>query len=153
MENELPESNEIVVVRIKKVLDYGVFVELLEYGDIKGFVHISQVASGWVKNIRNFVKENQIRSAQVLSIDRNSNQIDLSLNKVSSGVQRRKIEDYNRLVRAKKLIEVLAKSKKASFDEVWEKTAELLLEEYDSLNEAFNEIASTKKVFSIAYPL
>lgn len=146
MEKELPEVNEIVVVRVTKVLNYGAFAELLEYGNQKGFVHISQVTSGWIKNIRNFVKENQIRAAQVLSTERSKNQIDLSLTKVSSGVQRRKIEDYNRLVRAKKLIEVLAKNKKLSFDEVWEKTAEPLLEEFDSLSEAFNQIASTRKV-------
>lgn len=146
MENELPEVNEIVVVRIIKVLNYGVFVELLEYGSEKGFIHISQVASGWIKNIRNYVKENQIRAAQVLFLDRSKNQIDLSLTKVSSGVQRRKIEDYNRLFRAKKLIEVLAKNKKVSFDEAWENTAEPLLDEFDSLAEAFNEIASTGKV-------
>jgi len=149
MENELPEVNEIVVVRVIKVLNYGVFVELLEYGNEKGFIHISQVASGWIKNIRNHVKENQIRSAQVLALDRSKNQIDLSLTKVSSGVQRRKIEDYNRLFRAKKLIEVLAKNKKMSFDEVWENTAEPLLDEFDSLAEAFNEIASTGKVPSV----
>jgi translation initiation factor 2 subunit 1 len=146
MEKELPEVNEIVVVKVLRVLSYGAFVELLEYNNEKGFVHISQVASGWVKNIRNFVKENQIRAAQVLSIDSTKNQIDLSFTKVSSGVQRRKIEEYNRLVRAKKLIEVLAKKRKVSFDEAWEKTAEPLLNEFDSLNDAFNEIAFTGKV-------
>jgi translation initiation factor 2 subunit 1 len=118
----------------------------MEYDNIKGFVHISQVTSGWVKNVRNFVKENQIRAAQVLSTDRNQNQIDLSLNKVSSGVQRRKIEEYNRLIRAKKLIEVLAKTKKVSFDEAWEKTAEPLLNEFESLTEAFNQISVSGKV-------
>ncbi len=153
MEKDLPEVNEIVVVRITKVLPYGAFVELLEYEGQKGFVHISQVTSGWVKNIRNFVKENQIRAAQVLAIDKSKNQIDLSLTKVSSGVQRRKIEDYNRLVRAKKLIEVLAKKRNVSFDEAWENTAEPLLEKFESLSEAFNEISLSGEVsFSIKPP-
>ncbi len=143
---EIPEINEVAIVRVTKVLPYGVFVELLEYNHQKGFVHISQVTSGWVKNIRNFVKENQIRAAQVLSIDPTKNQIDLSLTKVSSGMQRNKIEEYNRLVRATKLLEVLAKTKKVSFDEVWENTAEQLLNEFESLPLAFNEIASTEKV-------
>ncbi len=146
MEKELPAVNEIVVVRVTKVLNYGAFVELLEYNNEKGFVHISQVTSGWIKNIRNFVKENQIRAAQVLAIDQYKNQIDLSLNKVSSGIQRRKIEEYSRLVRAKKLIEVLAKAKKVSFDEAWENTADPLLNEFPSLSEAFNEISLSGKV-------
>jgi len=146
MEKELPGFNEVVVVKITKVLAYGVFAELLEYDNQKGFIHISQVTSGWVKNIRNFVKENQLRAAQVLAIDRSKNQIDLSLTKVSSGVQRNKIEEYNRLVRAKKLIEVLAKTRKTSFDSAWENTADILLNEFDSLTEAFNEISVSGKV-------
>ncbi|MFH1664319.1 MAG: S1 RNA-binding domain-containing protein [archaeon] len=148
MEKELPEPTEVVVVKITKVLEYGAFGELPEYSNQKGFIHISQVTSGWVKNIRNFVKENQLRAAQVLAIDRTKNQIDLSLTKVSSGVQRSKIEEFNRLVRAKKLIEVLAKTRKVSFDDAWEKTAEPLLHEFDSLPEAFNEISLSGKVSS-----
>ena len=85
MGQKLPVIGEIVVVKVLRVLDYGAFVELLEYGNAKGFVHVSQIASRWVKNIRNFVKENQVRAAQVLSIDQSKGQIDLSLTKVSPG--------------------------------------------------------------------
>lgn len=152
MERDLPEVNEIAVIRVTKVLQYGAFVELLEYNNQKGFVHISQVTSGWVKNIRNFVKENQIRAAQVLAIDSSKDQIDLSFTKVSSGVQRRKIEEFNRLVRAKKLIEVLAKNKKVSFDKAWENTAEHLLNEFESLPLALNEISVSGKIPSSIKP-
>ena len=42
MEKELPEVNEIVVVRVIKVLNYGAFAELLEYDDEKGFVQLEE---------------------------------------------------------------------------------------------------------------
>jgi len=137
---EFPEINEMVVCRINKVLDYGVFVELLEYEGISGFVHISQVASSWVKNIRNFVKENQMRVAQVTRIDTSKKQVDLSFNKVQPRVQRVKIEEYKQLKRAQKLVEVMAKEKKESFDTAWEEIAEPLLDAHDSLHSAFREI-------------
>ena len=66
---EYPDRNELVVVKVTQILDYGVFAELLEYGNAKGFIHISNVSSSWVKNIRNVVKSNQVRVAKVLNID------------------------------------------------------------------------------------
>lgn len=138
---EEPEVGEIVVVKVTKVLGYGAFVELLEYNNQPGFIHISQVASRWVKNIRNYVKENQTRAAQVLSVDRAKNQIDLSLTKVSQQAARQRIESWKQFKRAKKLIEVLAKNQKKPFEEAWREVAEPLSEKYDSLFEAFQSIA------------
>jgi len=140
MQENLPEINEVVVCKISRILDYGVFVELLEYDNVQGFVHISQVSSSWIKNIRNFVKENQIRAGQVLNIDRSKNQIDLSFNKVSQGVQREKIEVWKQSKRSQKLIELIANQGKVSFDVAWKEIAEPLLEEYESLYDAFQGI-------------
>lgn len=146
MDKELPLIGEIVVVKVTKVLGYGVFVELLEYDDLKGFIHISQVASRWVKNIRNYVKENQIRAAAVLSIKAEREQIDLSLNKVSAGAQRKKIEEWKQFKREQKLIEVLASENKKSFDDTWNEVAEPLIEENKSLMKSFQEISLSKEI-------
>jgi len=71
---EFPEVGEIVIGKIVKVLDYGVFMDLIEYEGLQGFVHISNVSSSWIKNIRNFVKEGQIRAGKVTNIDQSKNQ-------------------------------------------------------------------------------
>lgn len=142
MVKELPQVGEVVVCKVSKILDYGVFVDLLEYEGVSGFVHISQVASSWVKNIRTFVKENQIRAAQVQHIDYDRGQIDLSLTKVSAGAQRSKIDEWKALKRSQKLLEILASEKKAGFDSVWKEVAEPLVQKFGSLPEAFNEIAA-----------
>ena len=144
-EHDFPETGEIAVVKIVNVLDYGAFAELLEYDDLKGFVHISQVSSGWVKNIRNFVKEGQIRAAKVQSVDRSKMQIDLSLTKVSSSAQRAKINEYKQLKRERKLIETLAKREKKSFDDAWDEVAEPLIKKYGSLVEAFKQVLINSK--------
>ncbi len=140
-EREIPEVGEFVVCKVKQVLGYGAFVELVEYRNKKGFVHVSQVASRWVKNIRNFVKDGQIRAAKVLSIDRDRGQIDLSFNKVSSHAQRARIEEWKQLKRSKKLLEILAESQKTTPEQAWNAVAKPLLESYDSLGEAFQNIA------------
>ena len=140
-QDNIPEAGETVVCRVKQVLNYGAFVELVEYGNSKGFVHISQVSTRWVKNIRNFVKESQIRAAKVLSINRERNQIDLSFTKVSASAQRARIEEWKQLKRCKKMLEVLAKDQHKTFDQAWEAIAKPLLEAHGSLPEAFQAIA------------
>lgn len=136
----MPSYGETVVCRITKVLDYGVFVEFLEYEGVTGFVHISQVASSWVKNIRNFVKVNQIRAAKVVHTDTSKNQIDVSFNKVSAGEQRAKIEAYGQLKKPQKLVEMVAKTCKSTPDCAWKEISEPLLEHYESLYDAFQVI-------------
>lgn len=137
---ELPEVGEVVVCKIAKVLDYGLFAELQEYEGLQGFVHISQVSSSWIKNIRNFVKEGQVRAAKVVHIDREKGQIDLSLNKVVPRLQRTRINEWKQMKRAQKLIEILAAQKEVDADAAWKEIAEPLLEHYDSLYEAFQQI-------------
>jgi len=142
---QFPEVGEVVVCKIKKVMNYGVIVELEEYEGIQGFVHISQVSSSWIKNIRSFVKENQVRAAKITSVDESKNQVDLSFIRVTARAQRAKIDELKSFKRAQKLLELIAKETKTDSDEVWEKVAIPLQENFDSLNKAFQEIRLNKE--------
>jgi translation initiation factor 2 subunit 1 len=146
---DYPERDEIVIVTVTKVLDYGVFVELLEYNQAKGFVHISNVSRTWVKNIRNFVKLGQIRAAKVLNIDMQKSQVDLSFGAVSAQREKQKINDYRQFKRSEKLIEALAKQNNKKFDDVWEAVAEPLIEEFGTLHDGFKKIALGSEIDKI----
>ena len=78
-----PEPGELVVGRIDEIEEFGVFVDLAEYHDKRGLVHISEVASGWIKNVRDHVSEGQITVCKVLSVDADHEQIDLSIKDVN----------------------------------------------------------------------
>ena len=52
-----PEEGELVVATITTVKQNGAYVLLDEYEGIEGFIFIGEIASGWVKNIRGFVRE------------------------------------------------------------------------------------------------
>ena len=142
---QYPRVGETVVCVVTKVLDYGAFVELVEYGNTKGFIHISHVASGWIKNIRNFVREGQVRAAKVVSINTEKNQIDLSLTKVFQQEEKARIEEWKQLKRNKKFIEILAQENKQGFERVWEEVAEPLISEFGSLQDALYAIALQKE--------
>lgn len=138
---DLPQRDDFVVVKVTQILDYGAFVEMLEYKNARGFVHISNVSSSWVKNIRNFVKMNQVRVAKVLNVDYTKNQVDLSFAGVNPMRERQVLTQFKQINREEKLIAILAKDAKKPFNETWSAVAEPLAQEYGSLYEAFEKIA------------
>src|SRR3989338_1161181 len=133
MSETYPEKDELVVIKLTKVLAYGAFASLEEYQRLAGFIHISQVASSWVKNIRNHVKENQIKVAQVLAVDPEKKQVDLSLTKVSDSLQKQKLEEWKQSKRAAKLLGFLAKQKKVKEDAVMNDVGLQLEEKYGTV--------------------
>ena len=124
---EYPKVNSLVVCEVTKITNYGVFAELLEYDNLEGFIHISQVSSSWIKNIHNHAKINQIRAAKVLKIDTYKNHIDLSFNRISNADEKRKISEYRLFKRAQSLLTVIAKELGVSFDDAWDHIAEPLI--------------------------
>jgi len=50
-----PEPGSLVVCTVTQVVDFGAFVSLDEYSGKQGLIHISEVASGWIKYIRDHV--------------------------------------------------------------------------------------------------
>ncbi len=89
-----PDPGELVVGKIDEIEDFGVFVDLEEYEDKRGLIHISEVASGWIKNVRDHVREGQIVVCKVLDVDEGHEQIDLSLKDVNDHQRSEKIQQW-----------------------------------------------------------
>lgn len=138
-------QGSIVLCKTTKVLDYGVFAEIIGYKDLHGFVHISEIAPTWVKNIRNFVKEGQMRAAKVVSIHNEKNQVDLSFSKVSEGEEKRILEEYKQESRNDRIVELIARQKKQSVETVRKKIELPLIEKYGSLQNAFQEVVQNQE--------
>lgn len=136
--NKLPRNDEILIATVKKIMPYGVFLSLPEYGGIEAFMHVSEVAPRWIKNIHEFVSENQTLVVKVHHVDEGKNQVDVSLKRVNEGDKKRKIMSVRKTKRAEKLLEVAiknSKSKKAIGD-----LKEEILAEYDELGDFLEDI-------------
>src|SRR3989339_1873960 len=86
-----PEEEEIVFCKVTKIFPNSVFVEILEYGE-QGLVHISEIAPGRIRNLRDYVSEGRQIVCKVLRIDRQRGHIDLSLRRVNSTQRGEKLE-------------------------------------------------------------
>ncbi len=132
-----PNVGDYVIVKIKHIIPYGAFCELVEYPGWEGFIHISEVATSWVKNIRQFVKEGQMRVAKVLRVYSHRKSADLSLKRVSGALEKRKLEEVRRRKRGENLLKLAAQI--AGEDP--KNVEELLVLEFGDVLHAFEEAA------------
>ncbi|RKX48051.1 MAG: 30S ribosomal protein S1, partial [Thermotogae bacterium] len=88
---------KIVEGKVAKVLPTGVIVELEEY--VSGFVPLSEISWNFVDKIDDVVKEGDVVSALIISMDRENRRMRLSLKKASEDPWKRvseelKVGDY-----------------------------------------------------------
>jgi len=134
-----PESGELVVGEVDEITDFGVFVDLDEYQDKRGLCHISEVASGWIKNVRDHVREGQTVVAKVLDVDEGSQQIDLSIKDVNEHQRKDKIQEWKNQRKADNWMEI-AFGEDVD-DERYTAVANAVLAEFESLYQGFESAA------------
>jgi len=135
-----PEPGELAVGEVDDVNeDRGVYVDLDEYEDKRGFVHISEVASGWIKNVRDHVSEGQTVVVKVLDVSESSRQINLSIKDVNDHQRKEKIQGGKNAQKADNWME-LAFGEDMD-DEQYSAIANALLAEFGSLYDGFEQAA------------
>ena len=132
-----PETGDLVVCTVTQVVDFGAFVALDEYAGKQGLIHISEVASGWIKYIRDHVREGQKIVCKVLNVDRSRHHIDLSLKDVNEHQRREKIQEWKADQKAWKWLQMAYEGRPDDLKRV----SDALMEAYNSLYLAFEETA------------
>jgi translation initiation factor 2 subunit 1 len=144
---EYPEEGELVIGTVTSIRNFGAFVTLDEYNGREAFIHLSEVATGWVKYIRDHIREGQKIVARVLRIDPAKKQIDLSLKRINDHQRREKTQAWKNENRALRLIDQVATALKLTADEVVDRHGPALVERYGSLFQAFEVASADPKRF------
>lgn len=140
-QDEWPELGDLVVATVKRIESYGAYVALDEYGNKEGLLHISEISTRWVRNIRNHVREGQKIVLLVHRLNSEQGQIDLSLKRVGKGQQREKMEEFKKETRARSLIAQAAKVLEMGENDLYEKAGASLVEKYGNLYDGLEEVA------------
>lgn len=72
--------NDIIEVTVTGIQKYGAFVLINDKYD--GLIHISEISSGYVKNINDYIKIKDKIYAQVVDIDEENNKFKLSIKNI-----------------------------------------------------------------------
>ena len=137
---ELPEQGEIVLATITKLMDHGAYVTLDEYEDIQGFLHISEIAPGWIRAVNRFVREGEKKVLLVKKVNPQRGDIDLSLKQVSKDQQKQKLKEVKKFEKGKTLLQNLKDSADLTDKEI-EKLEDAIFAKYESVYDAFIDIA------------
>ena len=141
---ELPEIGEIVIATITKVNDHGAYVTLDEYNGIQGFLHVSEIAPGWVRKVTKYVREGEKKVLLIKKVQATRGEIDLSLKQISKEQRKKKLLDVKRFEKEQGILKNIQEKAKLSSKQI-EAIEDKLLSKYDSVYDAIIDIATKNK--------
>ena len=104
---DMPEVGELVLALVTSMSSHGAKVVLEEYNNMYGFLHVSEIATGWVKNISRFITVNQKVVLKVIRIDSARAEVDLSLRQVSGEDRKQKLLSVKRYDKSRTIFDSL----------------------------------------------
>jgi translation initiation factor 2 subunit 1 len=135
---EWPETGDLVIATIADVMDYGAYANLDEYNR-RGFLHISEISSARIRNVRDFVREKQKMVLKVLRVDVEKGHIDLSLRRVTKRERIEKIKSWKKDRKGEVLLRAVAEKVGLPIEEVYQKAGSIVAEKF-GLYEAFEKV-------------
>ncbi len=138
----LPEEGEIIIATVRQVTGHGAYVTLDEYNNMTGFLHISEIATGWIRNIERYIRPKQKAVLKVIRVNKIRGEVDTSLKQVSGEERKSKLIEVKKNDKAATFMDFI-KSKLNLTDEAVKDIEDKLLQKYDYVYDAF-EAASRK---------
>ncbi len=138
---EWPKVGELVIATVETITNYGAYVTLDEYGGKEGLLHISEISSRWVRNIRDWVREGQKVVLKVIRVNPRRRQIDLSLRRVRDFEKKRKFLEWKRKRRALSLLSAAAMRLDKPVEEVVKAIWERLEDEFGEVYAGLEAVA------------
>ncbi|MFX1377560.1 MAG: translation initiation factor IF-2 subunit alpha [Promethearchaeota archaeon] len=139
-----PREGEFVVAKVTEVQNQYVYVDLIDFDGLdhedyaRGMIHISEISSRWIKNIRNYVRIGQRVVLRVLRVDAEKGHVDLSLRRVNSAQRENRMKEWKYAVKFENLLQFLTETEgiNMTLDEAYELIGFPVLDLFDSYQEA-----------------
>jgi translation initiation factor 2 subunit 1 len=135
---ELPERGDIVLCTVREISPHGIYVDLDEYNGMNGFLHISEISTGWVRNIDRVAKVGQKLVLKVVRAERSRREVDLSLRQVTNEERRNKLIEWKQKEKVMTILSMV-KKKLVMDDKQFSDIVTKLQNEYGTLYEALED--------------
>ncbi len=83
-----PEKDDFVICTVKNLLPSSVIVDLDEYENKEGMIHVSEITRKWVRNLRTYMKVGTKCVCKVMNVYEERNEINLSVSRVGAAQHR-----------------------------------------------------------------
>jgi translation initiation factor 2 subunit 1 len=136
----LPEEGEIVIATVRQVTGHGAYVTLDEYSNMTGFLHISEIATGWIRDIERYVRPKQKAVLKVTRVNKTRGEVDTSLKQVSGEECKSKLIEVKKSDKAGTLLDFIKTKLKLTEEQVQE-IEDRLMQKYDYVYDAFEAVS------------
>eukprot|EP01120_Amphizonella_sp_Union-15-10_P010481 TRINITY_DN419_c0_g2_i1.p1 TRINITY_DN419_c0_g2~~TRINITY_DN419_c0_g2_i1.p1 ORF type:complete len:374 (+),score=94.02 TRINITY_DN419_c0_g2_i1:154-1122(+) len=140
-ENELPDVEQLVMVKITKVNEIGGFGQLLEYDNLEGFVPLADLSRTRIRSVAKHIKQGQIKVLQVVRVDKQRGYVDLSKRDITQEDIDQCSRKFNRCKMIHNTLKRLSETRHRKLPELYEKIVWPLDRKYNTAYRAFQIIA------------
>jgi len=130
---EWPEVGDLVIGTVTQIVPYGAYVTLDEYNIKEGLLHISELSSRWVRNIRDHVREGQKVVLKVMRVDAERMHVDLSLRRVTGRERNAKLLEWKRVRKGMAILRVASEKMGANLDKAYKNVGSKIEARYGSV--------------------
>jgi len=138
---ELPEVGEFVIATVKEVTPHGAYVTLDEYGGRTALLHVSEVSTGWVRNISKYVTVGRKVVLKVIRVNRQRMEVDLSLRQVNEEERKAKLIEVKQAEKAKAIFDLVRERMNLSPEDN-ARNMQIIADEYGTLYEGLEALVA-----------
>lgn len=150
---KFPKEGEFVVAKVTEVQKQYVYVDLTDYEGLpsdetaRGMIHISEISSRWIKNIRNYARIGQKIVLRTLRVDQDKGHVDLSLRRVNSAQKENRLKEWKYSLKYENLLQFLTETEEINMtlDEVYELIGFPILDLFYTYQEALENLKENGK--------
>ena len=145
---KFPREGSFVIAKVTEVENQYVYVDLIDFEGLdsedfaRGMIHISEISSRWIKNIRNYVRIGQRAVMRVLRVDVDKGHVDLSLRRVNSAQRENRMKEWKYALKFENLLQFLIETEdiNLTLDEAYELIGFPILDFFETYQEAIENL-------------
>jgi len=144
-ERKVPETDELVMVRVNSIDDMGVLCSLLEYNNLEGFLPLSEISRKRMRSVLRHVRVGQQQVLQVLRVDTERGYTDLSKKYITEVERDAGTEKYNKGKTVHNITKRVAETQHKDVEEIYKVYVWPLYASHGHPFDAFKTLAGLKE--------
>jgi translation initiation factor 2 subunit 1 len=152
-ENQFPEVEELVMVKVRQIAEMGAYVSLMEYNGIEGMILLSELSRRRIRSVTKLIRVGRSEVVVVLRVDKEKGYIDLSKRRVSPEDVKKMEEKFYKSKTVHSIMKYVAETQNLRLEDLYKQFCWPLYKQFGHAFDAFKlALQEPEKVFGSLLP-
>jgi translation initiation factor 2 subunit 1 len=142
---EAPAQGDVVIVKVTKVTEVGVYAKLLEYPGFQGLILLSEMSKRRIRSMAQLTRVGKLESCVVVRVDVNTKQVDISKRQVTLKDSEKAMERFHKTKQVLALLLQISNEVRTPVERLVETLAYPLLKDQQHPLDVFEMISRGKE--------